>query len=327
MQGTPSTLEELATDMLHMHNSVLVQPMLDAMSADSQLLLEDLHAQCVSCFASWFKQIVEDHPVSSLLALTSRAASDTATEDNLPADLTTIEQRTEQAHKLLEFAGRKVDQPNGQLPDKWFALVACGSSVLNSLSRVSDTHRQDMQSRLLTRMQTTLRENLFLNELVRDSCRSTSAEKAYMDQLASQLCTSQAVPRRCWRLIAISQQNDIWLLDIQHWRLSLYSRIAGPIHVKGKLPGGNSQSTLSNSWQEPGFHFKVGALPVPLDFSQSSSNCKVFLLEPSGAILSSSLLNPTLLPPLDTIAQSLATLGLEHAELDVAAIGARHSTD
>lgn len=112
------------------------------------------------------------------------------------------------------------------------------------------------------------------------------------------------------------------MLDVQHWRLRHYSRHEGPYQVRGTLPNqATTQSILlSKAWREPGYHFRIGQLPVPSSISEKGRDCQVFVLEPDGTVLSTSLQQPRV-PPVDIMSHQLATLQLDYAHLEVAPVG------
>lgn len=165
VQEASFSMEQLATDMFHLHDAAIVQPMMTPVAADSQLSLEDLHQQCIAFFANWLTQILKDLPVSSFLAATSRAAADimTGTAD-MPASLNTADQRSEQAHKLLEYIDRKVHSSDRESAHQdWFAMVAFGRSIQDSMARNPDSHVEALQTKLLSQMQAMLTGNMFLH--------------------------------------------------------------------------------------------------------------------------------------------------------------------
>lgn len=135
-QGIQFTWEQLATDLLHIHNPIIVQPLLDA-SPDSQTFLETLHEKCVAHFAAWLRDdLLLRYSPSSLLAPTSRAASDTENVLYLPDHLAAPYLRSAMARKLLEYAGRQVQERDSQPDDQtWSANVVCTMSSLSIFSR------------------------------------------------------------------------------------------------------------------------------------------------------------------------------------------------
>ena len=135
-QGIQFTWEQLATDLLHIHDPIIVQPLLDA-SPDSQTSLETLLEKCVAHLAAWFRDdLLQRYSPSSLLAATVRAASDTENVLHLPDHLAAPHLRSAMARKLLEYAGRQVQECDGQPGDQtWSATLVSTLSSLSIFSR------------------------------------------------------------------------------------------------------------------------------------------------------------------------------------------------
>lgn len=249
-------------------------------------------------------------------------ASDTENQTGLPDDLATAEMRQQRAIDIVSCTGRNVHLNDSQPLTERFALLAHGKSIVDDqFARVIGTQVADSKVRLVNGIKAALAEDAFVKGLLRDSTRTSPAEAAFMAAFEQHICGSDQFPHQLWRLVAVCQHHDIWVLDVLHWRFSCYSCHAGPLHIKGRLAKSGMHKVLSKEWNQPGYHFRIGQIAVPSALSEHGSGCTLYILDPSGKILSTSLRPQPQLPALDTVTQSLATLGLEHAAFDVTASG------
>ncbi len=119
-----------------------------------------------------------------------------------------------------------------------------------------------------------------------DSMASAQAATC-MDSLQQGACTDGAIPAVCWRLLAISLQCDIFVLDSQYWTLSCYSCAAGPVSIHACTDARKPvKPLLKQAWAQPGFHYGVGCLPLP--DCLKAIDTKIFLLIGAGKLISRS---------------------------------------
>lgn len=135
--------------------------------------------------------------------------------------------------------------------------------------------------------------------------------------------SASSVPPHCWRLIALSLHSDIWILDIQQWRLSCYSQHDSHVMVTGRNNDSAQNNQQARCWQEPGFHYKLGELPLPSVLVEDGHNCRFFLLESSGKLVSTSLVHASARHNLDSRTVALQQLGFKHEAVTVGAKGKR----
>ena len=289
MQEVEHDMLQLASDLLRLCDPNKLQHLYDDQTDCQTLSLAELHEMCLATFADWFRDLLQQFPVENFIAATSRVASNTENQTGLPDDLATAEMREQRAIDIVSSTGGNVHLNDSQPLTERFALLAHGKSIVDDqFARCIGTQVADSKVRLVNGIKAALAEDAFVKELLRDSTRTSPAEAAFMAAFEQHICGSDQFPHQLWRLVAVCQHHDIWVVDVLHWRFSCYSCHAGPLHIKGRLAKSGTHKVLSKEWNQPGYHFRIGQLAVLSALSEHGSGCTLYILDPSGKILSTS---------------------------------------
>ena len=324
LQGVQWTYAQLALDLLELHGTETVKEELKPCAAkndnygdsDQQAaqILDVLYTDCTEVFAVWLKELHDKLPASSFLVSAGRSASATNSTNYLADALKTEEQRNVQAQRLMVALGRNLHDCNKLLPPhEWLSVVAQGSLAGSNLVRGDAV--KVATNRLVQDMLATQSSSSFMQETLADSSQTFPAQAAYLNNLPQQLRTDAAIPPQCWRLAAIAMKRDIWILDALLWRLSCYSCHDGSVCVYGNSAGTHSQ--LSKHWTEPGYHFRLGQLPLPQFLAEHGYTSMFLLMESSGQIVSSSMMSGTQLASAQSRTLAVKSLGYDLAAMDV----------
>ena len=324
LQGLQWSYAQLALDLLELHDKETVKEELKPYAAkndnygdsDQQAaqILDVLYAECIETFAVWFKELHDKLSASSFLVSAGRSASATNSTEYLADALKTEEQRDVHARRLMVALGRNLHDCNKLLPThEWLSVVANGSRAGSNLVR-RDANKVGTD-RLVRDMLATRSSSSFMQEMLADSSQTFPEQAAYLSKLPQQLHTDAAIPPQCWRLAAIAMKRDIWILDARLWRLSCYSCHDGSVCVYGNSAGTHSQ--LSKHWTEPGYHFRLGQLPLPQFLTENGYISMLLLMESSGQIVSSSMMSATQLASAQSRTLAVKSLGYDLAAMDV----------
>lgn len=324
LQGRQWSYAQLALDLLELHDKEAVKEELKPFAAkndnygdsDQQAaqILDVLYAECTEVFAVWLEELHDKLPASSLLVCAGRSASATNSTEYFADGLKTEEQRDVQARRLMVALGRNLHDCNKLLPPhEWLSVVAKGSFAGSPFVR-GDAVKVGTD-RLVQDMLATLSSSSFMQEMLADSCLNFPEQAAYFNNLPQQLRTDAAIPPECWRLAAIAMKRDVWILEARLWRLSCYSCHDGSVCVYGNSAGTHSQ--LSKHWTEPGYHLRLGQLPLPEVLGENGYTYVFLLMESSGQIVSSSMMSATQLASAQSRTFAIKSLGYDLAAMDV----------
>ncbi|DBA72441.1 TPA: hypothetical protein ACH3X2_010471 [Trebouxia sp. C0005] len=323
-KGRQWSYAQLALDLLELHDKEAVKEELKPFAAkndnygdsDQQAaqILDVLYAECTEVFAVWLEELHDKLPASSLLVCAGRSASATNSTEYFADGLKTEEQRDVQARRLMVALGRNLHDCNKLLPPhEWLSVVAKGSFAGSPFVR-GDAVKVGTD-RLVQDMLATLSSSSFMQEMLADSCLNFPEQAAYFNNLPQQLRTDAAIPPECWRLAAIAMKRDVWILEARLWRLSCYSCHDGSVCVYGNSAGTHSQ--LSKHWTEPGYHLRLGQLPLPEVLGENGYTYVFLLMESSGQIVSSSMMSATQLASAQSRTFAVKSLGYDLAAMDV----------
>ena len=315
-------------DLLGLHDAAAVKALLEIHAAKDTLygvsqqqnsdILERMYRECLTVYAEWFEHLHGQFPPAKLLVAAGRSAAATQSTTNLPGTLETTDQREELVKSMLTAAGRDLPESNRWvLHSDWLSVVACGGRAGNRFERAGSVRRET--DNVMQRMLQKLSSSTFMQQMLADSSQTSAEQSAYMSELQQNVRTDAAIPPHCWRLLAIVLHKDIWVVDALHWRLSCYSCHDGPVSVYGKASRGGSHSQLSKSWREPGYHFRFQQLLLPLVLAEAHST--FVLLECSGRVISSGMMNPSVLSSMESRVNALRLLGFQQAALELTAKG------
>ena len=167
-----------------------------------------------------------------MLAAAARSEAATRLSIPFPHELAHEDQHQSMAESIVSAMGRKLHYFDRQTEHQdWLSVAAVSSTVSVDMS-FSRGHSQDSINRLLKTWPTTLADSAFMQVLLLDSSSTLTDEAGHLAAGLAQIRTASSVPPHCWRLIALSLHSDIWILDLQQWRLSCYSQHDGPARVK-----------------------------------------------------------------------------------------------
>lgn len=334
MQGVQWTYQQLAIDLFDFHDSKVLLDQLRPRAAlhdeygqseeQDAAILTDMHTACLATFANCLAETREKYPEQCMLAAAARSEAATRLSVLFPPELAQEDQRQSMAESIVSAMGRKVHDFDRQKEHQDWLSVAAVSSTVSADTDFSRGHeRQDSINRLLEMSPIILADSAFMQDLLLDSARTSVDEAGHLTAGLAQIKTASLVPPHCWRLIAMSLHSDIWILDIQHWRLSCYSQHDGPVMVTARNNDSAHSSQQAKCWQEPGYHFRLGELPLPSVLLEEGHGCRFFLLEPSGKLVSTSLVPTSTRHSLESRNVALQRLGFKQESVAVGAKGKR----
>ena len=183
-------------------------------------------------------------------------------------------------------------------------LVVIASPALAGHSSIAPSATEHESEQLLDKLLATLKTNQFLSAMLDDDSMVSAQAATFMDSLQQRSCSDGAIPAVCWRLVAVSLQHDIFVLDSQSWTLSCFSCVAGPISVHASTDATKPvKPLLKQAWTQPGFHYGIGCLPLP--DCLKSRDTKIFLLTGAGKLISTTCTLNARSAKMDTVSAKL----------------------
>ena len=293
VQGTQWDYTQLAKDLCDLHAPEVVTSLLSKRVCEHRQLLapgdvqeptlQSLHDECLASFAAWLKAEHAKYSEADFLAVTGRTASATTLTRVFPHALSTADKREQTAHRILAAAGLEAIAYNKHMPaQQWLHVVISPQAAGHGASDLGQTEAS------VTRLLSSLTCRLCTSQGAKAIWAAAFGESA--EPAAAQIRQAFAdpsMPPALWRLLAIHFQQDLFIVDSQHWRVSCYSCQEGPLTINAKPDASKSQTKpVLRHWTEPGFHYGVGSLPLPESWKDSSA--RVFLLTAAGKLVSTS---------------------------------------
>lgn len=316
MQGTQWEYAQLAKDLCNLHApemlTVLTALLRKRLEEHSRLsvpegvqkpTLQSLHDECIACFAAWLKAEHAKYSEEDFLAVTGRTAAASASTRVFTDALSTADKREQTACHILAAAGLEITACNKHVPaHEWVHVIASPQSAGHGAADSEQTKAS------LLRLLSSVTHKLSTSQGAKASWEAAfgvSAEPATTQ--ISQAFADPAMPPALLRLLAIQFQQDIFILDSQHWRVSCYSCQEGPLAINAKPEASKSQTKrLLKHWVEPGFHYGIGCLPLPE--SWKARTAKIFLLSAEGKLVSTSCCQVGRAAKMDAAASKLSHL-------------------
>ncbi len=248
--------------------------------------LDSVYSACIKFFSDWLQEECVKFPVSQFLASVGRTASASQSAALYSAKLATVESRDQMAANILAAAGLELNHCNNHVNAK-DRLAVIASPALAGHSSIAPNATEHESEELLDKLLATMKTTPFISAMLDNDSMVSAQAATFMDSLQQGACTDGAIPAVCWRLVAISLQRDIFVLDSQYWTLSCYSCAAGPISIHASTDATKPvKPLLKQAWTQPGFHYGIGCLPLP--DCLKSRDTKIFLLTGAGKLISTS---------------------------------------
>ncbi len=159
--------------------------------------------------------------MSQFLAAVGRSALASQLTALCSAKLATVESRDQTAAKILTAASLELDHCNKHVNAQGRLAVIASPALSGHSSNAhepTEHHSEELLDKLLATMKTTLSISTMLTGWHGSMASAQAA--SFMDSLQQGACTDGAIPAVCWRLLAISLQRDIFVVDSQYLRLS-----------------------------------------------------------------------------------------------------------
>ena len=298
MQGKDWTYQDLAKDMLELHDPGVVKVVHDLrVKQDSQLsdqlnpTLESVHTECINFYAAWFQQLHADYPQQDLLATAGRTDDVTrAAASSLPCPT---------AETLLSALGL---QYSSQQPEQHASRI-CAIAASEACTVPA----------LLKCISTTMATSHFGASLSAD-------QRCALDQALKDGSEAAAATEALWRLLAITVRRDVYVLDMAHCRLCCYPGHDGNVDIAGTTDSSGRKSAWSmKAWSQPGFYYLLGKLPLPAHLSDQA--CTVIVASRDGTLQVTSQASAVAGQHTQTAVKALQDFGILFAQLDVKAAG------
>ena len=267
MQGVNWSYEALARDMLELHDPACVTAV-HALKCQRDLeleqpqhpTLEDVHETCVACYTKWFQDEHANYPEADLIITVARTEQATRNSGWQFPDPSSNSSANDVADGILQASSlRRLGDPSAH----WLSAVSSSEGC-----SVPD---------LISQLQQTAATSTFMQSLL------FSPECGHQEDMPSMLQHSTpvaALPPHCWRLLAITLQHNIFVVDSEHSRMCCYPCHDGKVDVHGAADyGGDPNAWSIKSWDQPGFFFALGKLPSPTRLSQQRCRAWAFALQ------------------------------------------------
>ncbi len=284
--------------------------------------LDSVYSACIIFVSDWLQEECVKFPVSQFLASVGRTASASQSAALYSAKLATVESRDQMAQcNILAAAGLELNHCNKHVNAKE-RLAVIASPALAWHSSIAPNATEHESEQLLDKLLATLKTTPVISAMLDDDSMVSAQAATFMDSLQQGVCSDDAIPAVCWRLVAISLQREIFVLDSQYWNLSYYSCAAGPISVHASTDATKPvKPLLKQAWTQPGFHYGIGCLPLP--DCLKSRDTKIFLLTGAGKLISTTCTLNARSAKMETAAAKLD--GLQFGTVTLA--GDTYSTD
>ncbi len=174
--------------------------------------LDSVYSACITFFSDWLQEECVKFPVSQFLASVGRTASASQSAALYSAKLATVESRDQMAANILAAAGLELNHCNKHVNAK-DRLAVIASPVLAGHSSIAPNATEHESEQLLDKLSATLKTDQFIRAMLDDDSMVSAQAATFMDSLQRGACSDDTIPVVCWRLVAISLQRDIFVLD------------------------------------------------------------------------------------------------------------------
>ncbi|DBA92363.1 TPA: hypothetical protein ACH3X1_015768 [Trebouxia sp. C0004] len=297
-QGKDWTYQDLAKDMLDLHDPDVVKVVHDLrVKQDSQLAdqlhptLESVHTECINFYTAWFQELHAEYSQQDLLATAGRTDDVTrAASSSLPCPTT----ETLVSALGLQYSSQQPEQHASRIS----AIAASEACTVPAL---------------LKRINTTMATSQFGASLSAD-------QRCALDQALKDGSEAAAATEALWRLLAITVHKDVYVLDMAHCRLCCYPGHDGNVDTVGTTDSsGRKSAWFMKAWSQPGFYCLLGKLPLPAHLSDKA--CTVIVASGDGTLQVTSQTSAVEGQQTQTAFKALQGFGILFAQLDVKASG------
>ena len=184
---------------------------------------------------------------------------------------------------------------------------------LNVMCNVEDCSAQD----LVDRLSTITGSSSYAQSLLPDV--QSEMHIIQSGNWRQQQAFSSPAPLAFWRLFAIALQQDIYIIDVHHSLICCYPSYSEAVDVHGSLNCCNqSKQWCMRLWQQPGFYYVLGKLPIPTALSSAKS--AVIVMPDAASVPGTAQLNvgPA---TLSAATSRLNHMGISFADLHFISVG------
>lgn len=304
MQGAGWTMADLVKDMLELHDPDCISQVHDHLLQKDSVLQKptraSVYADCIADYTDWFNKLADQFPVQDLLYTAARTESATRASVWQVADMPDSCSPLNAVNDILTASSLHLLKD----PPRHWLSVMCN---------VEGCSNQD----LVDRLSTISGSSSYAQSLLLDV--QPEIDIIQSGNWRQQPRFSAPAPLAFWRLFAIALQRDVYIIDVHHGRICCYSSHSEALDVHGTANCCNqSKQWCMRSWQQPGFFYVLGKLPIPT--ALSSANSAVFVMPDAASVQGTAKLN---VEPetISAAASRLKNMGISFADLHFISAG------